>query len=138
MTAILVPGPPKESFNKHRPLSDLLLSQVKHFQHVEAKLDPSLRTNFSPRDVLTENTAAQYIAQMTNILRGLAPVKAAPDGPIPVPLQSKVATKPIRPSSGIPLAAAADPTVNSKPGSATPTQAEPNKRKSPRRSGRKP
>ena len=136
MTAIQVPGAPKESFNKHRPISDLLLSQVKHFQHVEAKLDPSLRTNFSPRDVLTENTAAQYIAQMTNILRGLPPLKVARAGPIPVPPPAKVA-KPIRGSKGIPLAAAADPTVDSKPDSAALKQAAPNKRKSPRRPGRK-
>lgn len=138
MTTIQVPGPPKESFNKHRPLSDLLLSQVKHFQHVEAKLDPSLRTKFSPRDVFTENTAAQYIAQMTDILRGLALAKSGRSSLVPVPLQAKVAAKPIRRSHGIPLAAAADPTVESKPGSVAQKQAAPNKRKSPRRSGRKP
>jgi hypothetical protein len=136
MTAIQVPGPPKESFNKHRPISDLLLSQVKHFQHVEAKLDPSLRTNFSSRDVLTENTAAQYIAQMTNILRGLTPPKVARAGPVPLP--AKVAAKPLRHSNGIPLAAVADPIVNRKPGSAVQKKAAPNKRKSPRHPGRKP
>jgi hypothetical protein len=137
MTAIQVPGAPKESFNKHRPISDLLLAQVKHFQHVEAKLDASLRTNFSPRDVLTENTAAQYIAQMTTILRGLTPAKVAPAGPIPVALPAKVAARPIRHSKGIPLAAAADPTLDSKPESAAQKQTAPNKRKSPRHSGRK-
>jgi hypothetical protein len=138
MTAIQVPGAPKESFNKHRPISDLLLSQVKHFQHVEAKLDPSLRTSFSPRDVRTENTAAQYIAQMTSILRGHTPPKVALAGPISVPLPAKAAAKPIRHSKGIPLAAAADPTLDSKPGSASQKQAAPKKRKSPRHPGRKP
>jgi hypothetical protein len=137
MTAIQVPGPPKESFNKHRPISDLLLAQVKHFQHVEAKLDPSLCTNFSPR-ILTENTAAQYITQMTNILRGLTPLKVARAGPIPVPLPTKAAAKSIRRPKGIPLAAAADPNVDSKPDSAAQKQAAPNKRKSPRHPGRKP
>jgi hypothetical protein len=136
MTAIQVPGAPKASFNKHRPISDLLLAQVKHFQHVEAKLDPSLRTSFSPRDVLTENTAAQYIAQMTSILRGHTPPKVAPAGPISVPLPAKAAAKPIRHSKGIPLAAA-DPTLDSKPRSAAQKQTAPNKRKSPRHPGRK-
>ncbi len=138
MTAIQVPGAPKESFNKHRPISDLLLSQVKHFQHVEAKLDPSLRTNFSPRDVRTENTAAQYIAQMTNILRGHTAPRVALAGPIPVPLPVKAVAKPVRHSKGFPLAAAADAAPDSKPRSAAQKKAALNKRKSPRHPGRKP
>ena len=138
MTAIQVPGAPKESFNKHRPISDLLLSQVKHFQHVEAKLDPSLRTNLSPRDVLTENTAAQYIAQMTSILRGLTPPKLAPAGPILVPSPAKSAATPIRPPKGIPLAAAADATSDNTSNSAAQKEVKPNKRSSSKRPGRKP
>jgi hypothetical protein len=138
MATIQVPGQPKESFNKNRPISDLLLSQVKHFQHVEAKLDPSLRTNFSPWEVLTENTAAQYIAQMTNILRGRTPPMVALAGPIPVPLPARAAARPIQPSKGIPLAAAADPTLDSKSHSAPQKRAATNKRKSPRHTGKKP
>jgi hypothetical protein len=72
MEPIRVPRPPKEAFQKNRPVSDLLLSQIKHFQHVEAKLDPALRTKFAPHEVVTENAAAQYIAQMTRTLRGVA------------------------------------------------------------------
>ena len=138
MTAIQVPGAPKASFNKHRPISDLLLTQVKHFQHVEAKLDPSLRTSFSPRDVLTENTAAQYIAQMTSILRGHTPPKVAPAGPIPVPLPAKAAAKSIRRPKGIPLAAAADPTPDSKPHSAPEKRSSAKKHKSSGHTGKKP
>jgi hypothetical protein len=137
MATIQVPGPPKKSFNKHRPISELLLSQVKHFQHVEAKLDPSLRTNFSTR-ILTENTAAQYIAQMTNVLRDRTPLMVAPAGPISVPPLPKAAAKPVRPSTEIRLAAAADPTLDSKHYSAPQKKTATNKRKSPRHTGKKP
>ena len=37
---ILVPRPPKESFNKQRPVSDLIRKQVEHFRHVESKNFP--------------------------------------------------------------------------------------------------
>jgi hypothetical protein len=137
MATIQVPGPPKESFNKDRPISDILLSQVKHFQHVEAKLDPSLRTNFSPR-ILTENTAAQYIAQMTNVLRGHTPHEIATAGPLPVPPLAKAAAKPVRPPKEIRLAAAADPTLDSKHNSAPQKRTASNKRKSARHTGKKP
>jgi hypothetical protein len=138
MATIQVPGPPKESFNKNRPISDLLLSQVRHFQHVEAKLDPALRTNVSPRDVLTENTAAQYIARMTNILRGRTPLTAAPAGPVPVPPPAKAAAKSVRRPTGIPLAAAADPTHDSKPHSTPKKRSSARKRKPSRQTGKKP
>ncbi len=130
MATIQVPGPTKESFNKNRPISDLLLAQVKHFQHVDAKLDPSRRIHISPREVLTENTAAQYIARMTSILRGGTPLMVAP-APISVPLPARAAAKSIRHPRGIPLAAAADPTPDSKPPSAPKKMASTKRHKSP-------
>jgi hypothetical protein len=138
MATIQVSGPPKESFNKNRPISDLLRSQVKHFQHVEAKLDPSLRTRVSSREALTENAAAQYIAQMTNILRRSTPLTVAPAGPIPVPLPAKAAAKSIRRPKGIPLAAAADPPPDSKPHSAPEKRSSAKKHKSSGHTGKKP
>ena len=135
MATIQVPGPPKESFNKNRPISDLLLAQVRHFQHIDARLDPSRRTHVSPREVLTENTAAQYIAQMTSILRGDTPLTVASAIPAPVPLPARTAAKSIRQPRGIPLAAAADPTPDSKPLPAPKKRASTKKHKSP---GRKP
>jgi hypothetical protein len=138
MATILVPGPPKESFNKDRRISDLLLSQVKHFQHVEAKLDPSLRTNFSSR-ILTENAAAQYIAQMTDLLRGRTPHKVATAAPILVPPRAKAAAKPVRRTKGIDLAAKATaPASDSKHDSAPKKKTATNKRKSTRQTGKKP
>ena len=138
MATIQVPGPAKDSFNKNRPVSDLLLSQVKHFQHVEATLHPSKRTGVSPGNVLTENTAAQYIAQMTEILRGRTSAPSAAGGPILVAHPVKAVAKPTQPSQGIPLAASADPTPKTKPGSPPKKAASAKEHRSPGSNGKKP
>jgi len=73
MEPIKVPAVPKTSFNKHRRVSDLLYSQLKHFQHVAQKqgiaVDPAL-----PREIHTEGGAARYIMAVTRAVRehGLA------------------------------------------------------------------
>lgn len=69
MAIVRVPGPPAEAFRKNRPISDLIKSQIKHFQHLEHKLQLVLPTEFSPHDLTTEATAAQYIAEITTALR---------------------------------------------------------------------
>ena len=108
MATILVPRAPAESFNKNRPISDLLQSQIKHFQHVEAKLLPSMRTKFVPSQVRTENGAAQYIAQMTNIMRSGIPQAVPAPTPIAVPKPSpKPTPKPPRQTQPLAIAAAA-------------------------------
>src|SRR5437660_8966615 len=43
--SIKVPRPAPGSFNKHRPISDLLRKQVEHFRHVEADLPQARQTN---------------------------------------------------------------------------------------------
>lgn len=70
MATIRVPGPPPEAFRKNRPISDLIKSQIKHFQHLEHKLQLTLPTKFSPHDLTTEAAAAQYIAEITTALCG--------------------------------------------------------------------
>jgi hypothetical protein len=69
--SIVVPAPPKSAFNKNRRVSDLLLAQLKHFQHVAHKqgmqIDPALE-----RDVATEAGAARYIATVTRQMRAQA------------------------------------------------------------------
>jgi hypothetical protein len=104
MATIRVIGPPKEAFNKHRAISDLLAAQIKHFRHIEDKLDESLRTNFALHEITTENAAAQYIAQMTDILRSVVSEASTP--PIPI---SKPKPKLSTPTKRLALAAAADP-----------------------------
>ncbi len=49
MATIRVPGPSPQAFRKNRPISDLVKSQIKHFQHLEHKLQLTLPTKFSPR-----------------------------------------------------------------------------------------
>lgn len=69
MEPILVPGPPKEAFNKNRRVSDLIRAQVNHLKHIEAKLPPSERQGIPQHPIVTEDDAARYIAPMTQLLR---------------------------------------------------------------------
>lgn len=69
MQVIHVPPPSKEAFNKSRPMSDLIKSQVKHFKHVEEKLSPQERLSIPQHRISSENDAALYIAAMTRLLR---------------------------------------------------------------------
>lgn len=69
MDPIVVPAPPRNAYNPNRRVSDLILSQLKHFQHVELKsgdlgIDPQLA-----RNIYTEGGAALYIAAVTKALR---------------------------------------------------------------------
>jgi hypothetical protein len=80
---IVVPAPPKSAFNKNRRVSDLIQSQLKHFQHVAHKkgmqLDPALA-----RDIATEAGAARYIAAVMRQLRA-QPKSAVIAMPAPAP-----------------------------------------------------
>lgn len=87
---IRVPRPPKESFNKQRPVSDLIRKQVEHFRHVESKLTAAQRAGLPQGHVRTEQDAAQYIAAMTEILLASSvPITQAPTAPIVMPTRSK-------------------------------------------------
>lgn len=104
MEPILVPGPPKEAFNKHRPISDLVRNQVEHFKHVEQKLPEEVRATLPQHDIVTENEAARYISAMTSYLLSRPRPKQA--------AKKTVAIKPpapIRPGPPLTLAAAAAP-----------------------------
>ena len=68
MDPVHVPRPPQSSFNKNRPISDLIKAQIKHFQHLEAKLPPQDRSPLAAHELTTESAAAQYIAHMTSVL----------------------------------------------------------------------
>ena len=102
MEPILVPGPPKEAFNKHRPISDLVKKQVEHFKHIEKTLSPDLRATLPQHQIVTEDEAARYISAMTSYLLSR---------PRPKQVAKKtVAIKPpapIRPGGPLTLAAAA-------------------------------
>jgi hypothetical protein len=108
MEPIRVPRPSPTAFHKNRRISDLLLSQIKHFQHVaqkrSLKMDPEIA-----RDMHTEGGAARYIATVTRALRKNAP--STPAKLVPVDRGSK--TRPGKPGKVTRIAAAAK---ESKPG----------------------
>jgi hypothetical protein len=104
MEPIHVPRPPKEAFNKDRPVSDLIRSQVEHFQHLESKLPASVREAIPQQRVTTEGDAARYIAAMTHVLLGQAPgSSAARPALLPMPAPARVV-----PAKGLPMAASAE------------------------------
>jgi hypothetical protein len=110
MEPILIPSVPKEAFNKHRPVSDLVYKQVKHFKHIEEKLSPQVRAQLPRHEIVTENDAALYISAMTGYLLSR---------PRPKQVTRKAfAVKPARPthpSQSLTLAAAAAPARKKSP-----------------------
>jgi hypothetical protein len=105
MEPILIPSVPREAFNKHRRISDLIRKQVEHFKHVEAKLPRDVRAKLPKHEIHTESEAARYITAMTTYLLSR---------PRPRQVAKKaVAIKPPappRPGRSLALAAAAAPT----------------------------
>jgi hypothetical protein len=104
MEPIPIPSVPREAFNKHRPISDLVRKQVEHFKHLEDKLPADVRVKLPQDTVATEDEAARYISAMTNYLLSR---------PRPKQVAKKVVAvkppTPLRPSPPLALAAAAAP-----------------------------
>ena len=101
MDPILVPAPPRSAYNPNRRVSDLLYSQLQHFQHIEKKrgdlgIDPAISSN-----IHTEGGAALYIAAVTRALRGTAAAAPAKLAVLPTPKPAK------KPVASLPLAIAA-------------------------------
>ena len=101
MEPIHVPKPPKEAFNKHRRMSDLIRKQVAHFKHLEYKLPEDMRRQLPQHPIVTEDDAARYIAPMTRLL--LSQNTEAAPMPAVVPRKSRV-----REPKGLFIAAATD------------------------------
>jgi hypothetical protein len=74
---IPVPAPPRSAYNANRRVSDLLFSQLKHFQHVEQKHGALGIPAELSRDIYTEGGAARYIAAVTRALRGTVAAQPA-------------------------------------------------------------
>jgi hypothetical protein len=111
MEPILVPSPPRESFNKNRPISDLIRKQVEHFKHIEEKLPQDIRAIMPQLSVVTESDAARYISAMTGYLV-TRPVTKTPQTPnlrTPKKIAPVKSPTPIRPTPPLSLAAAAAP-----------------------------
>jgi hypothetical protein len=110
---IPVPAPPKSSFNKNRRVSDLLLGQLKHFQHVEHKqgiqVDPALS-----RDIQTEAGAARYIAKITRTIRRQGQTIPMSQGVAPSNTATATEEEPAGIPEGLALAASSTPASASK------------------------
>lgn len=118
MATIHVPAPPASAFHKERPISDLLRGQLRHFEHIESRLPAELRSTIPPRDRLTEDGAARYIAHLTQALQSQA---AAPPAPRPVLVPSRPKPrKPPVPTTLPAIAATATPPPKSKPAKSKP------------------
>jgi hypothetical protein len=82
---IPVPAPPRSAYNENRRVSDLLLSQLKHFQHVAQKRGTLEIPAALSRDIYTEGGAARYIAAVTRALRGTVSLQPAEVAAVSVP-----------------------------------------------------
>lgn len=105
MEPIKILVPPKEAFNKNRPISDLIKAQITHFQHLENKLPADLRRGIPQHKISTEDDAARYIAAMTRFLRARPAAVAPAAGPVEI----RRRPAPISPLEGLALAASAAP-----------------------------
>lgn len=134
MEPIRVPAPPKEAFNKHRRVSDLIRKQVNHFKHLEQKLPENQRNALPQHNVVTEDQAARYIAEMTGLLLSNAlPKNRRSPAPI-VPHESGSKREP----TGLAIAAAAETIPpRSKTKLAKKPAKKPGKNSAARRDGRK-
>ena len=110
MEPIVVPALPREAFNKHRRISDLVRNQVEHFRHGEQKLPQDVREKLPSHAITTEDEAARYISAMTaHLLSRPRPKKT---------VKKAVAIKPPAPplpSKPLALAAAAAPAHKKSP-----------------------
>ena len=137
MDPIRVPRPPKQSFNKNRPISDLLKAQVEHFQHLESKLESRMRSPLHPHELTTESAAANYIAHMTGVLLGESP---APKLLKPARVRSISAPKPkakTKPKTGLAIAAVGKSGKQAKRSHAKKSVSKPKKSAKGKRRGKK-
>lgn len=108
MDPILVPAPPRSAYNENRRVSDLLFSQLKHFQHVVQKHGALGISDDLERDLYTEGGAARYIAAVTNALRGTVSPQPAEVAAVSAPRPRKERRKTV-PGLAVAATAASTP-----------------------------
>lgn len=108
MDPILVPAPPRSAYNQNRRVSDLLLSQLKHFQHVAQKHGALEIPADLARNIYTEGGAALYIAAVTRALRGTASPQPADVAAVSAPRPRKERRKTV-PGLAVATTAASTP-----------------------------
>lgn len=75
MVKIAVPKPAKMSFNKDRPISELLKSQVRHLHELEKGLPHRLQTGRNVEEITKEGDASHYIKIVMERLHPSAQIK---------------------------------------------------------------
>lgn len=68
MAIIAVPRPSRNAMNPDRPVSSLLLAQIRHLQHAERRLPLRYRTEIYTHAIRTEGEAARYIREVTKAI----------------------------------------------------------------------
>ncbi len=128
MEPILIPSVPREAFNKHRRISDLVRKQVEHFRHIEKRLPADIRATLPQHEIVTEDDAARYIGPITDYLLSRPQPKS--ETKKVVSIKSAV---PMRRSLPVTLAAAASPAPKKSPAKKKPAQKKetPKAQKSP-------
>jgi hypothetical protein len=106
MDPIQVPPPSPSAFNKNRPPSDLLQSQLSYFQHVQLRHGHAVPAALAEA-VTTEDGAARYIAHMTHLIREKALAEKRGTQPESKPSIKLVAKSKPKPSPVVAIAASA-------------------------------
>ena len=65
---IVIPRASRKAFNKNRPISTLIQTQIRHLHEVEMALPPEQQTGIDISLIKTEGEASDYIRRMTSIL----------------------------------------------------------------------
>jgi hypothetical protein len=104
MEPVLIPSVPREAFNKHRRVSDLVYKQIEHFKHIEKKLPPEVSAKIPQHEIVTEDDAARYISAITAYLLSRPRPKEVAKEAVAIKQPA-----PPRPSRLLALAAAAAP-----------------------------
>jgi len=67
--SIRIPLPPASAFNRDRPITSLIQSQLQHVRHAESsRLPKHKHVGIKLEDIRTEAQAAAYIAAVTKVL----------------------------------------------------------------------
>jgi hypothetical protein len=79
--SIRIPLPPASAFNRDRPITSLIQSQLQHVRHAESsRLPKHKHVGIKLEDIRTEAQAAAYIAAVTKVLhpKGRKKAKSQP------------------------------------------------------------
>lgn len=136
MDPISVPAPPRSAYNQNRRVSDLLLSQLRHFQHVAEKHGALEIPAHLVRDIYTEVGASRYIAAVTRALRGAMPLPLADLALVSAPRRARTPRKTVA-GSAVAATAAKTPAPPKKSVAKKAAKKAATKRRTARKSARK-